>query len=256
MAFDWSSVLENFGVKTVTRTDKNKGAFVLSDDQKRAIGAAGYQPALGGNPVAAEDELITLNVLFDPTTTSLRVSYYDSIREGAGRTPETRMGRGIIGWSKVGDALVIGNVGSEIYVAKANAVLPVPADAGRELAQKIDHKTIIAKAAKIRGKPVRKDRMVVDFVRNPLIVAGALSRANGSCEMPDCSHQTFSRGDGSVFLEVHHIIPLAERGEDTLLNAAGLCPMCHRELHFGAERLRKRAVLSAHVDKLMKSGRQ
>ncbi|WP_442967956.1 HNH endonuclease [Rheinheimera sp.] len=35
------------------------------------------------------------------------------------------------------------------------------------------------------------------------------------------------------YLEVHHRIPLAEKGEDTLENAIELCPNCHIQAHFG-----------------------
>jgi len=30
---------------------------------------------------------------------------------------------------------------------------------------------------------------------------------------------------------VHHIIPLADGGPDTLENVAALCPNCHRKMH-------------------------
>ncbi|WP_256325004.1 HNH endonuclease signature motif containing protein [Nitrosomonas sp. Nm132] len=39
--------------------------------------------------------------------------------------------------------------------------------------------------------------------------------------------------DGSPYLEVHHKIPLAFGGEDTVVNAIALCPNCHREAHYG-----------------------
>jgi hypothetical protein len=250
MAFDWSTIFDNFGVKPVRPTDKDKGAFVLNQEQKAAMTAAGFEPATGGNPSASEDDLLPVSVLFDRSTSSMRVSYYDSIRAGANRPPETRMGRGIVQWMHVGDVIVIGNVGSKLYVAKESEVVPSASDAGEELARKVDPKTVIARASQLTGIPQRKDRLVVDFVRRPLVVAGAILRAAGECEMPGCAHETFKRADGSVFLEVHHIKPLAERGEDTLLNAAALCPMCHRELHFGADRLSKRALLQAHVTQL------
>jgi predicted HNH restriction endonuclease len=65
--------------------------------------------------------------------------------------------------------------------------------------------------------------------------------------MPNCGTSLFQRDDGSNFLEVHHVVPLGEDGDDTLVNAAALCPMCHRELHYGVERLPKRKVLQAAI---------
>ncbi|MBC8673865.1 HNH endonuclease [Aeromonas hydrophila] len=39
--------------------------------------------------------------------------------------------------------------------------------------------------------------------------------------------------DGTPYLEVHHIQPLANGGEDTIQNTMALCPNCHRKRHFG-----------------------
>ena len=35
------------------------------------------------------------------------------------------------------------------------------------------------------------------------------------------------------YLEVHHKLPLAENGDDTVENAIALCPNCHRHAHYG-----------------------
>lgn len=70
------------------------------------------------------------------------------------------------------------------------------------------------------------------FVRNPDVIAEALCRAAGVCEI--CQRPApFLRPDGSPYLEVHHVKPLAQGGDDTLGNAVAVCPNCHREAHFG-----------------------
>jgi hypothetical protein len=254
MAFDWSSIFDNYGIKEVTRTDKRKSAYVLNEDQREAMSAAGHEPVEGGNNVT-DDDLITANVLFDPGANAFDVSYYNSLREEPGRSPETRMGRGIVGWMEIGDLLVLGNIGRRIYLAKADEAPPPVEDIGRELARKITRGRVIERAQEAGGRPERRDRVVADFVRDPLVVAGAIARANGVCETPGCRHETFRRDDGSVFLEVHHITPLGEGGDDTLANAAALCPMCHRELHYGAERMRKREILRDAVNGVESRGR-
>jgi len=38
---------------------------------------------------------------------------------------------------------------------------------------------------------------------------------------------------GTPYLEVHHRVPLAENGEDTVENAVAICPNCHRKAHDG-----------------------
>lgn len=72
-----------------------------------------------------------------------------------------------------------------------------------------------------------------EYKRNPYVVAEVLERANGYCE--NCgSYAPFDRAsDGTPYLEVHHIIPLSEGGADTVKNASGICPNCHRKAHFG-----------------------
>lgn len=72
------------------------------------------------------------------------------------------------------------------------------------------------------------------FQREPLVVAIALKRANGRCEVPQCQHVLFPSADGQPFLEVHHIEPMGEGGLDTPENAAAVCPSHHREAHHGS----------------------
>lgn len=72
----------------------------------------------------------------------------------------------------------------------------------------------------------------VEFQRNPDVVASVLLAADGRCDL--CGDEApFKRTDGSPYLEVHHVTPLSDRGEDTLRNAVALCPNCHREAHHG-----------------------
>ena len=75
--------------------------------------------------------------------------------------------------------------------------------------------------------------MTKAFRRNQDVVAEVLSRAGGHCE--DCFQPApFVRAkDGTPFLEVHHVMTLAQGGMDTVENAKALCPNCHRRRHFG-----------------------
>ncbi|GKW19628.1 hypothetical protein PEC302107_13570 [Pectobacterium araliae] len=71
------------------------------------------------------------------------------------------------------------------------------------------------------------------FVRNPDVVAEVLLRADGKCERCSSDAPFLRRRNNTPYLEVHHKIPLAEGGEDTVENAIALCPNCHRYLHYG-----------------------
>lgn len=71
------------------------------------------------------------------------------------------------------------------------------------------------------------------YLRNADVIAEVQIRANGICEK--CGNEApFKRAsDGTPYLEVHHIIRLADGGEDTVENTIAVCPNCHRQLHFG-----------------------
>lgn len=88
-----------------------------------------------------------------------------------------------------------------------------------------------------KGKkhPASVQTSVTQFVRDPEVVAWVLSQASGHCECCDVP-APFFREDGSPFLEVHHVQRLVDSGEDTVNNAIALCPNCHRELHYGADK--------------------
>lgn len=72
-----------------------------------------------------------------------------------------------------------------------------------------------------------------EYRRNSDVVAEVMSRANGICEGCRCNAPFTRASDGTPYLEVHHVIPLAEDGDDTVENAIALCPNCHRKKHYG-----------------------
>ena len=72
------------------------------------------------------------------------------------------------------------------------------------------------------------------FDRNPDVVAEALYRAQGNCERCLKSAPFNRKTDNTPYLEVHHLIPLSEGGNDELKNVLAVCPNCHRDLHYGA----------------------
>lgn len=71
------------------------------------------------------------------------------------------------------------------------------------------------------------------FNRNPNVIADVRLRANGVCEACGESAPFRRRTDDTPYLEVHHRTPLADGGADSVENAIGLCPNCHRKAHFG-----------------------
>jgi 5-methylcytosine-specific restriction protein A len=88
----------------------------------------------------------------------------------------------------------------------------------------------LRKAPKI---PARVPVVVFAFERNPDVVVEVLLRAKGKCARCRKAAPFLRQKDGSPYLEVHHLVQLADGGEDTVENAAALCPNCHRDLHYG-----------------------
>jgi hypothetical protein len=115
-----------------------------------------------------------------------------------------------------------------------------------------------ARAALQMGDPpppgnARPDRLpgsAGDFARCPRVVAWILMQAKGRCEQCD-EPAPFSRADGTAYLEVHHVRPLADGGQDTVDNAVALCPTCHRASHHASDRRDRRRRL---VDRLQLRG--
>lgn len=75
----------------------------------------------------------------------------------------------------------------------------------------------------------------VGYTRNQHIVAERLFRANGKCDHCGNTAPFIRKTTRKPYLEVHHIIPLAEGGYDELENTMALCPNCHREAHLGID---------------------
>ena len=87
------------------------------------------------------------------------------------------------------------------------------------------------------------------FKRDPEVIAWVKQRANRLCEL--CEKEApFLDRNNQPFLEVHHVFPLADNGPDTIDNAVGLCPNCHRECHHGTDVEVLREYLSEKLKKL------
>lgn len=80
--------------------------------------------------------------------------------------------------------------------------------------------------------------------RRSAVVAGA--RAKGICEV--CGEkETFLKEDGHQYFEGHHLIQMSLQASfrvslDVPGNVVCLCPECHRFLHFGRQKDRKRCL--------------
>jgi len=224
------------GIKNVTANDISKGAYVVNGEQKAVLQTAGKHPG-----VMPDVEIVSLHVL--NSTKVLSASYYDSIRAGSGRDPETRMGRELVSWVSEGDRLLMATDGRDVFVHKLTAADyqppqdPVTHDEKviGALSQ-IDREKLLMRAKSANPRP-RQDRTEAPlYARDPAVRAWAMVRSDFRCEVPGCGCYGFLKADGRRYIETHHIVPLGENGEDTIANTAAVCPNCHRKAHYSTER--------------------
>lgn len=100
-------------------------------------------------------------------------------------------------------------------------------------------------------RPPRKKVSTFQVWRDPAVKAWVLRSSKGRCA--SCgSPAPFSADDDLPFLEVHHVIPLADGGPDTITNAVAVCPNCHRAFHLAKDRKRRIATLYERFPRLKK----
>lgn len=101
-------------------------------------------------------------------------------------------------------------------------------------------------------KSSKRETISITYDRDPAVVEYALLRSKGNCQL--CEEPApFQKKNGEPYLEVHHIIYMANGGSDTVDNVAALCPNCHRKMHTlenkkDIEKLKKLAILQLGDD--------
>lgn len=91
-------------------------------------------------------------------------------------------------------------------------------------------KTAREKSDSAEGNQVGQTVTTKVYKRDAAVSAYVKMRADGKCDM--CGKDApFSDKKGKPYLEEHHVIRLADGGEDSIDNAVALCPNCHREIH-------------------------
>ena len=99
--------------------------------------------------------------------------------------------------------------------------------------KKLSSYDLIKLASSKEKFPQRSTTKINTFSRNPYIGELAKRLANGICQ--DCRQPApfINKLTDQPYLEVHHIQPLSEGGEDSIDNVVALCPNCHRQRHYG-----------------------
>lgn len=85
------------------------------------------------------------------------------------------------------------------------------------------------------------------YVRSPEVRESVLKRASGVCEF--CGQPGFKTAAGTIYLETHHVIALADDGPDIEWNVVAVCPNDHRRAHHAENREEVRTQLLAILAK-------
>lgn len=84
----------------------------------------------------------------------------------------------------------------------------------------------------------KKEYIIETCVRNKKLIKETKEKFGYYCMIPDCNN-SFLKTDRTPYIEVHHIIPLFQDGEDALWNLSVLCAHHHKMAHFAQENIIK-----------------
>lgn len=80
-------------------------------------------------------------------------------------------------------------------------------------------------------EPDKREYVRETFARDRGWVREAKEKFGVYCLHPSCKN-TFNKQDGQPYIEVHHIVPLFEGGEDAVWNLTVVCAHHHKMAHF------------------------
>jgi len=89
----------------------------------------------------------------------------------------------------------------------------------------------------LRAHPEKREYLIEAFARDRGWVAQAKEFYGHRCLYEGCEN-TFKKPNGTLYIEVHHIIPLYDGGEEGLWNLAVVCAHHHKMAHFADKRTR------------------
>ena len=96
-----------------------------------------------------------------------------------------------------------------------------------------DLKTVLEKLNReLQGSsPQKKRRLAYAIVRNKTLAELVKQAADYRCEL--CQRGGFEKKGGGKYAEVHHVEELGRGGKDLPENMICVCPLCHRQIHYG-----------------------
>jgi len=236
------TTFSTYGIKTVSKTDVAKSAYVPNMKQKQIF------KSFGINPLDRRDDII-IKELF--TGKELQISYYATLRKGANRSPEPRMGLSdLISYLSIGDEILFTSDKNHIYIYNLSKTDINSSVKEEQLYTQVDEEILKEKAINVNPNPQQIEQTVKVYPRNSLLKAYVKKRSNYSCEIPNCNYKGFYKKNGESYIEIHHVIPLAEGGEDSISNTVALCPNCHRAIHYAENKEEMKQLLIDYLRNL------
>jgi len=223
----------DYAIKTVSKTDKEKGAYIPNKGQRNIMSLLGFMP-MHNNHIEIK-ELFTNNIL--------TISYYPSERVGSGRNAEIRMGlRDLISYIAIGDEILFTHDNKHVFIY--NISRETNYEVEENVYAQVDIDLLRTRANAINPRPYQIEQVIRTYPRNSTLKNYIKRRSNYACEMPSCKYKGFRKENGEPYIEIHHVVPLSEGGEDSIYNTVALCPNCHRALHYSNDReeLRQRLL--------------
>jgi len=235
-------------------------SFEITDEMEsvprfwNAFGVASELSDKKSNNIAVEINIPTQGInrmvagFFATTPNNKEIFLFHRGRIGGGRAGIGK--KAFLGWypdntievegknNSIDNGILVGEINSKSFLddlakfIKNVALFRVIATSGE-----IDQSTYMSdeelrkKAEQEATKKPKKKKIKSDvFERNPYISELAKRRAKGKCQL--ClSSAPFLTKLGRPYLESHHVVWLANGGEDTIENTVALCPNCHKKMH-------------------------
>ncbi|RUM70590.1 MAG: hypothetical protein DSZ08_04465, partial [Sulfurovum sp.] len=173
----------DYGIKTVSKTDVEKGAYLPNIRQREIMSSLDFIPM--------HEKYIYIKELF--TNRDLKISYYPSERIGSGRSAEIRMGLSdLISYINIGDEILFTKDNENIFIYNLSNLIDDDTVNEENLYTQIDIGLLRERATNINARPTRVEQTISVFPRNNMLKTYVKERSGHSCEMPNCDYTGFS----------------------------------------------------------------
>ncbi|MBP8018420.1 MAG: HNH endonuclease [Hylemonella sp.] len=141
--------------------------------------------------------------------------------------------------------LVRGVVLASVELPAAEGDVDAPLKTPDQASPELDRSKYVDQFS-VPAPPTMREATVLLRDRSAAVREAVLIRAGGLCEL--CNEPGFVTAAGSIYLETHHVVPLADSGPDHPSNVVAICPQDHRRAHYAAERDEIAIRLTAILD--------